>query len=271
MEIINNIKKNNNILIVITILYISLFSLFSKHYNNDDNFSGTFKIVNPIIQLILLTLMMISFGAHFIFYFVFTMCLIFYFKDDLFIISREAFGCEIEKGQLKGTQEELKLANQQIGKLESDKKQLEKDIETAQETALTETAERKSVQRDLDMVKGTNDTLTKEGGSEKCKNAKEVLNNKTEYTSKVQRKAQKTMEDCMENFSNLAGFKNIISNNPDNYNSVDYMISNFKNLHVSSKNKFENQKNMFIPKKHTTINDKITTESRLLPVNTRYF
>lgn len=271
MDIINNIKKNEKILIVIAILYLSLFSLLSKHYNNDDNFSGTLKIVNPIIQLILLTLMMISFGANFIFYFILTMCLIYYKRDDLIFITTEGFGCAIEKGQLKGTQAELAQANQKIGTLEASKKQLEKDIETAQETALTETAERKSLQRDLDMIKGTNDNLTKEGNTEKCKNAKEVLSNKTEYTSKVQRKAQQTMEDCMENFSNLAGFKNIISNNPDNYNSVDYMISNFKNLHVSSKKKFENQKNIFIPKKHTTVNDKITTESRLLPVNTRYF
>lgn len=270
MGIINNIKKNEKILIVIAFLYLLIFSLFSKHYNNHDNFSGTFKIVNPIIQLTLLTLMMISFGAHSIFYFVFTMCLIYYLKDDLFTISREAFGCEIEKGQLKGTQAELKQANQQIGKLESDNKKLQKDVETAQETALTQTSETKSLQRDLDMLKGTNDSLSKEGNVEKCKNAKEVLSNKTEYTSKVQRKAQQTMEKCMENFSNLAGFKNN-NNNPDKYNSLDYMVSNFKNLHISSKKQFDNQTKMMIPKGQTTINDKITTEGNLLPVNTRYF
>ena len=67
MGIINNIKKNEKILLVIAFLYLLLFSLFSKHYNKDDNFSGTLKIVNPIIQFTLLTLMMISWDLDLIF------------------------------------------------------------------------------------------------------------------------------------------------------------------------------------------------------------
>jgi len=259
MNIINSIKKNKNTLFVVAFIYISIYSLLSKHYEMDDNFSGTFKLVNNIIQIILIILMMITFNSVSLLIFVFVISLSYYLRDDLLYIQKEAFACDMEKGELSSAKKQLEMANQEIGTLKSDAKRLEKDLEKAQETGSKAIAARKSAQRDLDMVKGTNDSLSKESDNEKCKNAKEVLSDKTAYTSKVQKKAQETMEKCMENFSNLAGFKD---NNIHN-NSVNDMISNFKTLHG-----FNSQK---IPNRFSTPDNKITTETKLLPVNTRFF
>jgi hypothetical protein len=225
----------------------------------DDNFSGTFKLVNNIIQIILIILMMITFNSVSLLIIVFVLSLSYYLRDDLLYVQKEAFGCEMERGELSSTKKQLEQANQEIGTLKSDNKRLEKDLEKAQDTGSKAIAARKSAQRDLDIAKSTNSSLSKESDAEKCKNAKEVLNDKSNYTSKVQKKAQETMEKCMENFSNLAGFKdNAIHND-----SVNHMISNFKTLHG-----FNSQK---IPSKFSTPDNKITTETNLLPVNTRFF
>ena len=260
MSLITNINKNKvSLIFLLAFLSIIFVSLLSKHYDIDDNFSGTYK---HVVLIVLIVFMITSFNNYICISLLFAIALLFYYKDDLTYINREAFGCEIEKGELNSAKKQLEMANQEIGTLKSDNKRLEKDLEKAQDTGAKAIAARKSVQRDLDMVKGTNESLSKEGNSEKCKNAKEVLSDKSNYTSKVQKKAQKTMEQCMENFSNLAGFKdNTIQSNPNN--SVNHMISNFKTLHG-----FNSEK---MPSKLSTPDNKITTETKLLPVNTRFF
>lgn len=258
-----NIKNKNNISFLFLLAFLSIIfvSVLSKHYDIDDNFSGTYK---HVVLIVLIVFMISSFKNYICISLLFACALIFYYKEDLLYIQKEAFGCAIEKGQIKGARKEVEMANREIGTLKSDNKTLTKDLEKAQDTAATEIAERKSLQRDLDMIKGTNESLSKEGNSEKCKNAKEVLSDKTNYTSKVQKKAQITMEECMENFSNLAGFKNnIIQNNPNN--SVNHMLSNFKSLQGANK-PIKSQINM-----RSTPDNKITTETKLLPVNTRFF
>ncbi len=101
------------------------------------------------------------------------------------------------------------------------------------------------------------------------------MKNKLDYTSKVQRKAQKTIEKCMENFSNLAGFNsnnNLITNtnNVEKFNNINHMIQNFKTLN-GSKNSIERQLQFITPTNNSSSNSKITTEGQLFPVNTRYF
>jgi len=260
MSLITNINKNKvSLIFLIAFLSIIFVSLLSKHYDMDDNFSGTYK---HVVLIVLIVFMISSFNNYICISLLFATALIFYYKDDLNYIQKEAFGDKILKGELNSTKKQLEMANRELGTLKSDNKRFEKDLEKAQDAGAKAIAEKKSLQRDLDMIKGTNESLSKESGNEKCKNAKEVLSDKTAYTSKVQKKAQETMEQCMENFSNLAGFKdNTIQSNPNN--SVNHMISNFKTLHG-----FNSQK---ITSKLATPDNKITTETKLLPVNTRFF
>ena len=263
-------KFKVQLLFLVAFLSIIIVSLLSKHCDIDDNFSGTYI---QVTLLVLIIFMITTFKNYRLILLLFASAIIFYYKDYLIIIN-EGFGDKILENELKGAKLQLEQSMKTQGKLEEKEKILNEKLSKAEEIAADSKREQKNLEREIVQLKGTNDSNSNTSKKEKCDNAKEVMKNKLDYTSKVQKKAQKTIEECMESFSNLAGFNsdNLISNtnNVEKFNNINHMIANFKTLN-GSKNSIERQLQFITPTNNSSSNSKITTEGRLFPINTRYF
>ncbi len=264
-------KFKVKLLFLVAFLSIIIVSLLSKHYDIEDNFSGTYI---QVTLFVLMVFMITSFTNYWLILLLFAGAILFYYKEHLIIIN-EGFKDRILENELKGSKQQLELSMKTQGKLEEKEKILKEKLTKAEEIAADSKREQKNLEREIEQLKGTNDSNANSSNKEKCDNAKDVMKNKLDYTSKVQRKAQKTIEKCMENFSNLAGFNSnnkLISNtnNVEKFNNINHMIQNFKTLN-GSKNSIERQLQFITPKNNSSSYSKITTEGQLFPVNTRYF
>ena len=203
---------------------------------------------------------MSTFEHYWFFMFLFAISVAIFFKDTIKKNTNKVIeGISLADKEKEAQEEKLKQSQQEVGRLESEKKHLEEKLKEVKGENTDMSREKKFTEMDLEQTKLANDTNSKEGNNDACNRAKEVIDDHTKYNSIIQKKAQKTMEKCMENFSNLAGFDSMHTN----YNDYKFkhMIDNFAN----NENHYNKSNNII------TSNDKINIENNLYPVNTRFF
>lgn len=249
-----------NLLLFIGFLLLGI-SLVMAKYNIE--FSTTYA---KVIAIVLIIFMMTTFKEYWVLVILLIITLIIHYKDDL----KEGFN-DILKAQLDGAKLSLEMANKRIGKLEESEKQYREKYEDVRDEKDIQKRDKLSLERELKQSELAKDSLSSENNGDACNRAKEVLDEPTKYTSRVQRKATKTIEQCMESFSNLAGFR--ISNNLFTSNKkkeddthLRSVVENFKSLNSDYTRFISSNK-----KTNHTVNDKINIENALFPVNTRFF
>lgn len=257
-EFLKNYKVNLLLLIGFILLGISL--VMAK-YNIE--FSTTYA---KVIAVVLIMCMLTTFKEYWILAIILIIGIIIHYKDDL----KEGFN-DILRAQLDGAKKELETANRRIGKLEESEQNYKEKYLDIQDQKDREARNRKSLERDLKQTELAKESVSQENSGDACNRAKEVLDDRTKYNSRVQRKAAKTMEKCMESFSNLAGFgisDNLFTSNKrkEDDSHLRSVVENYKSL--NSKYSRFNPSNKY---SNDTVNDKINIENALMPVNTRFF
>lgn len=251
-------KNKLNLIISIGFLLLGICLVMAK-YNIE--FSTTYA---KVIALVLIIFMMTTFKEYWILVIILIITVLIHYKDDL----KEGFN-DILKAQLDGAKKSLEMANKRIGKLEESEKQYREKYEDVRDENDRNKRDKLALQRDLKQTEIAKESLSEENTGDACTRAKEVLDEPTKYTSRVQRKAAKTIEKCMESFSNLAGFgisNNIFTSNKirEDDTHLRSVVENFKSLNSDY--------SRFIPKgSNHNINDKINIQNALIPVNTRFF
>lgn len=252
MTFVESIKYYRKIILFFIGILAIIICLVMSKYNVE--FSTTYA---KLISILLILSIMSTFEHYWFFMFLFAISVAIFFKDTIKKNVIEGIGL-LEK-ELEGTKDSLKQSQTDVGRLEAEKKQLEEKLKEVKAENTDMSREKKFTEMDLEQTKLANDTNSKEGNNDACNRAKEVIDDPTKYNSIIQKKAQKTMEKCMENFSNLAGFDSMHTN----YNDYKFkhMINNFAN----NENQYNKSNNII------TSNDKINIENNLYPVNTRFF
>ena len=251
-------KYKMNLIICIGFLLLGACLVMAK-YNIE--FSTTYA---KVIALVLIIFMLTTFKEYWIIIIVLIITVLIHYKEDL----KEGFN-DILKAQLDGAKKSLEIANKRIGKLEESEKQYREKYEDVRDENDRNNRDKLALGRELKQSELAKESLSEENNGDSCTRAKEVLDEPTKYTSRVQRKATKTMEKCMESFSNLAGFgisNNLFTSNErkEDDTHLRSLVENFKSLNSNY--------SRFIPKgSNHNVNDKINIENALFPVNSKFF
>lgn len=240
--------KNLNSIHLFSLVSFSIIILLiiTKYFKV--NFSGT--IFSQVLLSVLMVYMIISLKEYRLLLLALFILLIIQFKGLLI----EGFS---EVAELKKEiTVENKYLNRENVKKDEQIKMLQKELEKVSEKVSFAEQKQQEAERKAQYSTANNKSENAQSNSEACKIAQEIIDNPTKYTSNRQRRAEITLNKCMEIKD---GFTNY-----NNNNQLSKMINNYKELNKSKNPIFNNQY-------HTLNKDKLETENRLIPINTRYF
>ena len=212
------------------------------------NFSGT--IFSQVLLSVLMVYMIVSLKEYGLLLLALFILLIIQFKG--FLIEGFSEVAELKKE----ISEENKYLNRENVRKDETIKSLQKELEAASEKVSFAEQKQQEAEREAQYSTANNNSENAQSNSEACRIAQEIIDNRTNYTSDRQQRAEITLNKCMEIKD---GFTNY-----NNNNQLSKMINNYNELNKSNNPIFKNQY-------HTLNKDKLETENRLIPINTRYF
>lgn len=283
-------KIKNLVLIQIFIMLYILFYLFvSKYYTG--NFSQS--LYGKIILFVLIIFMIVSLKKNRLLLLFFLLVVFISFKD--YIV--ETFSSDFLRSEIKAKDKEISFLTKKTGELENKTTELELKLNKEEDKTRTAESEKKTLETNHQLYNANTEAQMQENSSEECEYAKNIMKEKKEYSSDIQGPAKEKIKECInkgemkavetsnneilpnnvgfEMYNNMKRKKNLanlkckgnipyLNNNRIRNNSnLKYMIDNFNFINSSC--------NPCLKGCKYEIKDKIETESRLIPVNTRYF